>query len=333
MNLEFDAVYYEPKALDYALGIQLKQKYAHLPWLEIESHNKIPAFYAAENREFPQLKRHLVIGTRKTHKYTPNHKLSDWLVPYTSSGCRAMCLYCYLVCTYNKCAYLRLFVNREQMMERLLKADAQAKGAATFEIGSNSDLVLENAITGNLVWTIEQFSKGGLGRLTFPTKFDGVEPLLRLDHRRRVVFRMSVNPEIIIRRVEIGTSPLSRRVDALNAVCEAGYPVGILIAPIILLPDWRHLYGALIDGLADTLSPAVRQSGFIEIIFMTYSYVQNAINTDAFPGGVQLFDRKLMTGRGRGKYCYAAPLRAEAEEFLRRKLSEKLPDMPILYIV
>ena len=34
---------------------------------------------------------------------------------YTSSGCTAACMYCYLVCNYNKCAYLRLFVNREQM--------------------------------------------------------------------------------------------------------------------------------------------------------------------------------------------------------------------------
>jgi spore photoproduct lyase len=99
-------------------------------------------FNEEENRNFPKLKQHLIIGVRKTHKYVPNHKVSDWLVPYTSSGCRAMCLYCYLVCNYNKCSYLRLFVNREQMMEKLLKTDAGAISPQTFEIGSNSDLVL-----------------------------------------------------------------------------------------------------------------------------------------------------------------------------------------------
>ena len=121
MNISFDAVYYEPSVLSYPLGQQLKEKYADLPWQEIESHNHIQQFRNAQNSEFPKLKRNLIIGTRKTHKYTENHKVSDFLVPYTSSGCSAMCLYCYLVCNYNKCSYLRLFVNREQMLDKLIK--------------------------------------------------------------------------------------------------------------------------------------------------------------------------------------------------------------------
>jgi len=328
----FDAVYYEPGVLDYPLGEMLQHKYANLPWREIENHNRIPEMTSADNRDFPKLKNHLIIGIRKTHRYVPNHKVSDWLVPYTSSGCRAMCLYCYLVCNYNKCAYLRLFVNREQMLDRLLKKDAADQAPQTFEIGSNSDLLLENTITDNLVYTIERFGREGRGRLTFPTKFDMVDPLLKLEHREKTIFRMSVNPEEIIKRVELGTSPLSARIRALNDMAEAGYPVGLLIAPVILLPNWKDLYSELIDRLADELSDKVIKNGFIEIILMTYSFVQNAINTDAFPNAVQLFDRKTMTGRGRGKYCYRSDIRAEAESFLKEKLSKRLRTMPILYI-
>lgn len=332
MNMHFDAVYYEPEALDYKLGQMLQHKYSNLPWIQIESHNRIPEMTAADNRDFPKLKNHLIIGIRKTHRYVPNHKVSDWLVPYTSSGCRAMCLYCYLVCSYNKCAYLRLFVNREQMLDNLLKKDAAAFVPQTFEIGSNSDLLLENTITNNLPYTIERFGREGLGNLTFPTKFDMVNPLLNLNHQGKTIFRMSVNPPEIISRIELGTSPLPARIRALNDMAEAGYPVGLLIAPVILLSDWKRLYGELIDCLADELSDKVTQNGFIEIILMTYSFVQNAINTDAFPNAVQLLDRETMTGRGRGKYCYRNDIRAEAESFLREKLSQQLGTMPILYI-
>ncbi|WP_442338927.1 SPL family radical SAM protein [Clostridium minihomine] len=332
MNMSFDAVYYEPNALDYELGQMLREKYKHLPWIEIESHNRIPELSAAENQDFPKLKKHLIIGLRKTHKYVENHKVSDWLVPYTSSGCRAMCLYCYLVCNYNKCAYLRLFVNREQMMDRLLKKDAAAPAPQTFEIGSNSDLILENIITDNLPYTIERFAREGRGHLTFPTKFDMVKPLLNLDHRGKTIFRMSVNPHEIVSCVELGTAPLSARIQALNQMAEAGYPVGLLIAPVILLPDWKELYGELIDQLADELNEKVKKTGFIEIILMTYSFVQNAINTDAFPQAVPLLNRETMTGRGRGKYCYRNDVRAEAESFLREKLSQQLKTMPIWYI-
>lgn len=331
MKLDFDAVYYEPQALDYPLGTELQRRYADLPWLPIQSHNRIPELSAAPNSDFTRLKQHLVVGVRKTHRYVPNHKVSDWLVPYTSSGCRAACLYCYLVCNYNKCAYLRLFVNREQMLARILKADAAAELPQTFEIGSNSDLVLENVITSNLTWTIERFGREGRGRLTFPTKFAMVEPLLGLAHAGKSIFRMSVNPADIVRRVELGTSPLPERIRAINDMAAAGYPVGLLIAPVILVDDWRRQYGELIDQLAAGLSSRVRGSGFVEIILMTYSFVQDAINTDAFPGAAAIFDRSLMVGRGRGKYCYKSELRIQAEQFLQQQVADKL-GMPVLYI-
>ena len=332
MEMNFDEVYYEPQVLNYQLGQLLYQKYQKLPWIEIESHNRIPELSGAGNSQFPRLKHHLIVGVRKTHKYVENHKVSDWLVPYTSSGCRAMCLYCYLVCNYNQCAYLRLFVNREQMMDRLLKKAAAAPLPQTFEIGSNSDLVLENTITGNLPWTIERYAREGRGFITFPTKFDMVQPLLGLDHGGKTIFRMSFNPSEIIRRVEIGTSPLDERIRALNDMAEAGYPVGLLLAPIILLPGWKQMYAELIEQLADKLDQKVKNNGFIEIILMTYSFVQNAINSEAFPNAVQIFDRELMTGRGRGKYCYRAEARLEAETFLRQKLEQCLGNMKVLYI-
>lgn len=332
MKINFDAVYYEPATLDYELGQQLKHKFKALPWIEIDSHNRIPELSKADNKSFPTLKEHLILGIRKTHKYTENHKVSDWLVPYTSSGCRAMCLYCYLVCNYNKCSYLRLFVNREQMLDRLLKFDRTVPSPQTFEIGSNSDLVLENTITNNLTITIQRFAAEGRGNLTFPTKFDMVEPLLNLAHRGKTIFRMSVNPEEIIRQTEFGTSPLSSRIGALNQMADAGYPVGMLIAPVILLPNWKKMYDEFLDYLTEHLSTKVKNGSFIEIILMTYSFVHNAINSEAFPNAIPIFNREIMTGRGRGKYCYKEKERQEAETFFRQSLAKKLPNMKILYI-
>ena len=62
-------------------------------------------------------------------------------------GCIAMCLYCYLVCNFNKCSYLRLFVNREEMLDKIIKTANKSDKELVFEIGSNSDLILENVIT------------------------------------------------------------------------------------------------------------------------------------------------------------------------------------------
>ena len=328
-----DKIFYEPAVLDYELGKYLKDKFATIPWVAIDSHNKIDQLRTNSNREFAKMKRHLILGVRKSLKHTPNNKISDFLVPYTSSGCSAICLYCYLVCNYNKCSYMRLFVNREQMIDKLIKTAKRADDELVFEIGSNSDLVLENTITGNLPWTIENFSKHERGFLTFPTKFDMVEPLLSLNHRERVIFRMSVNPEEIIRKVEFGTSPLTARIRALNQMSEAGYKIGMLIAPIVMVDNWQELYSQLIDQLADELTPTTKEKLSIEIIFMTYSYVHRAINQEAFPKAIELYDQSLMTGRGRGKYCYRDEVRSGGEQFLREQLGQKLGTIPIVYIV
>ena len=328
----FNEVYYEPEILNYQLGKELKEQFKELPWIPIESHNRIPEMQEKSNKEFGRMKRNLIIGIRKTHKYVENHKVSDYLVPYTSSGCSAMCLYCYLVCNYNKCSYLRLFVNREQMMDRLIKVSMNGETGKTFEIGSNSDLVLENTITGNLEWTITQFAQRGRGHITFPTKFHMVEPLLDLDHRGKAIFRMSVNPQSIISRIELGTSSLMKRIDAVNRMCDAGYPCGLLIAPVIIMEGWKEEYRTLLQTLRDHLSPKMKREMFLEVILMTYSFVHRAINGEAFPAAPELYDKELMTGRGRGKYCYRPEVRADAEQYLREEIKKALGDVEILYI-
>lgn len=327
-------IYYEKDALSYTLGKELFNKYSEkkIEFIEIENHNNIEELRTKGNSEFINLKRNLIIGIRKTHKFVPNYKVSNYLVPYTSSGCTAMCLYCYLVCNYNKCSYLRLFVNREEMLEKIKKVANKEEKNLVFEIGSNSDLILENTITNNLVWTIEEFKNNPKGILTFPTKFDTVDPILPLEHNGKVIVRMSVNPKEIIRTIEIGTSPLEKRVEAINKLAEADYKIGILIAPVILVENWKAQYEELLKFLENNLSEKAKRKVLFEIIFMTYSYVHRMINSEAFPTLINLYNPSIMTGRGKGKYCYRADVRQEAEKELLLLMNKYFPNNEIKYI-
>jgi spore photoproduct lyase len=115
----------------------------------IDNHNNIEALRTRQKRGFPRLKRVLVIGTRKNHKYVDNHKVSDFLVPYIPR-LHAMCLYCYLVCHYNKCAYLPCSSTGRRCSPHDRKAESYPE-EKVFEIGSNSDLVLENP--SPIIWS------------------------------------------------------------------------------------------------------------------------------------------------------------------------------------
>lgn len=327
------AIYYEKNIENYQLGKELLEKYKDVPKVIIENHNNIEEMRKKQNSEFADMKRNLIIGVRKTHKFVENHKTSDYLVPYTSSGCTAMCMYCYLVCNYNKCAYLRLFVNREEMLQKIIKTAEKSEKELTFEIGSNSDLILENTITGNLKWTIENFANTQKGYLTFPTKFDMVDDILSLNHNGKVIVRVSVNPEEIINKVEFGTSRLKGRIEAINNLKEAGYKIGILIAPVIMVDNWKELYLELIQRLNEELSEKVKNDVFFEIIFMTYSFIHTKINEEAFPNAINLYNKELMTGRGKGKYMYKNGLREDGEQFFRKNMKKYFPNNEIMYIV
>jgi len=326
-------IYYEKEIVNYPLGKELMYKYNDVPKIEIANHNNIEEMRNKSNKDFPYMKRNLIIGIRKTHKFVPNHKTSDFLVPYTSSGCTAACMYCYLVCNYNKCAYLRLFVNREKMLDKIIRTANNSENKLVFEIGSNSDLILENTITGNLKWTIENFKNVKNGFLTLPTKFDMVDDILPLDHQGKVTIRVSVNPEDIINKVEFGTSRLSARIQAINKLKDAGYNVGILIAPVIFVDNWKEQYLQLIQILNSELSEKVKKEVFFEIIFMTYSYVHTKINEEAFPNAINLYDKEKMTGRGAGKYWYKSELREEGKIFFIDNMHKYFPNNKIEYIV
>lgn len=326
-------IYYEPAIDEYPMGRMIREKYKDIPQIPIESHNNILELRTRPNTDFVEMKKYLIIGVRKTHKYVPNTKISDFLVPFTSSGCSAMCLYCYLVCNYNKCSYLRVFVNHEQMLSNLIKKSQSYDRESVFEIGSNSDLVLENTITNSLVQTIEEFASLGKGAITFPTKFSMVDDLLDIKHMGKVIFRMSINPDEIIKNVEIGTSPLKNRIEALNDMCEAGYKVGILIAPVIMIDNWKAIYSEMLDILYERLSEKAKKNIVFEVIFMTYSYVQNAINEQAFPSALKIYNKELMAGRGKGKYCYKQEYRDDGELFLKQEIEKRFNSTAILYIV
>ncbi len=220
------------------------------------------------------------------------------------------------------------------MLDKIIKTSNKSERELTFEIGSNSDLILENMITGNLIWTIENFvKKAEKGYLTFPTKFDMVDSILNLEHQGKIIVRMSVNPQEIISKIEIGTSPLMNRVEAINKLKKAGYKVGILIAPVVLVENWKEKYEELVKYLSENLSNEVKKNVFFEIIFMTYSYVHNAINTEAFPNAINLYNKDLMMVRGRGRYMYKKEVREDGSIFFADLMKKYFPNNEIKYIV
>ena len=93
------------------------------------------------------------------------------------------------------------------------------------------------------------------------------------------------------------------------------------------------MYSELIKQLAEGLTKKVKKDVFFEIIFMTYSFVHTKINEEAFPNAINLYDKDMMTGRGKGKYMYKNQYRVDGGTFLREQMKKYFPNNEIMYIV
>ena len=71
-----ECIYLEKEVENYKLGKELLRKYENIPKIFIDNHNNIEGMRKKENKEFLNMKRNLIIGTRKTHKFVKNNKIS-----------------------------------------------------------------------------------------------------------------------------------------------------------------------------------------------------------------------------------------------------------------
>ncbi len=92
-----------------------------------------------------------------------------------------------------------------------------------------------------------------------------INSILDINHKSKTVIRMSVNPEEIIKKVEFGTSTLFKRIDAINKLCDAEYPVGLLIAPVVMIENWQQHYKELMQILYENLSEKVKKKCLLKL--------------------------------------------------------------------
>ncbi|MCI8590292.1 MAG: spore photoproduct lyase [Clostridiales bacterium] len=320
-----EKIFYEPAALSFPLGKQLIETYLpqKIPMEAITAHANL-TMLKQDIANYKEKKRSLSLRIRHIHYLKPSRRTGSFHVSHTSSGCPALCLTCPLLQTDCSSAFLQLFVNREEIMGKLLQRAAGLPSESVFDIGQDSDLVIENTITDNLSCTIREFCAQPKGRLCFATRFCQIDPLLPLPHQGRVIPQMNINPDELIWQTEFGTSHLAERIEAVNKLCEADYPTELCIAPILLIDGWQSLYDHFLEQLAAMLSFKARQTVSFSVRFLTYYPTQEQLRFIAFPGAIDILDPSTMTGQQ--FYRYRKELRRQAESFFLDRLTRYFPE-------
>lgn len=333
-------VFIEPAALEYELGQRLRDRFRSegVPVTVTGSHNRVTGIPGKTAQEaFVEAKRTLVVGVRKVKEFQTCKPSAHYQLPLVTS-CPGKCEYCYLLTNLGKRPYLRVYVNIEEILGRAKSyINEHLPRETIFEGAATSDPIPVERYTGALKQAIEFFGRQDHAHFRFVTKFTDVDSLLDAKHNVRTRFRFSLNTEPVIKKFEHGTPSMPERAAAAGKVARAGYPLGFLVAPIMLYDGWQQGYSELFEELDRVLDPRTRRDLTFE--FITHRFTQRAKNniSEIFPNSRLDMDeekRQFKYGQfGYGKYVYPKESMSEVKEHMESLVNRYFPAAKVEYLV
>ena len=286
----------------------------------------------------------VVVASAAKRRLQPIPPSADWRFDL-AEGCPAHCQYCYLAGSLAGPPITRVYANVEEILGGL--GDYLGKGAVTstsasrasegttFECSCYTDPVAIEHLTGGLSRAIRFFGAWDADvQLRFTTKFGAVEPLVGLPHHRRTRVRISVNAPALI-RFEGGTDPLGVRLHALGRLARDGYRVGLTMAPIQPVADWRSEYDDLCAMAARELDGIADLDLTVELITHRFTPKSKGVLQGWYPGSKLEMDESLrsrkLTKFGSVKHVYPAALMKEMRAEITGIVANRLPGARILY--
>jgi len=301
LKLDFKTIYVENNNYSQSEQSRLDSILNRFPDAQVKkvaSHWKIPDLVDMDPVDWIKAKKHiLVLGKLKILASTVNGRSSDFIAPSHSNGCLSACQYCYVARRKGGSNPLTVFLNSEKVAESIVdhcnelgpKPESNQCDPEywIYDIGNNNDVSIDAMISDNPFVLMEAIKSTKHGKLTFATKTVNIDPFLKFNPKSRTRIRYSLMPQAVSKYVDIRTSPIEDRIDAMNELVEAGYEVHANFSPVIMYgdkqwkKDWIELWQLMDSKLTDRAKLQMKS----EVIFLTHSTDLHDINMQWNPKG------------------------------------------------
>jgi spore photoproduct lyase len=287
----------------------------------------------------------VVVASESARKLQPIPPSADWQF-HIAEGCPAHCQYCYLAGSLSGPPVTRVYANLPEILDGLpaflgtghvtSRSDHRRDEGTTFEVSCYTDPLAIEHLTGSLSECIRYFGAWKApAQLRWTTKFNAVDHLLTIPHARRTRVRFSLNAQSVARNYEGGTASVAARLDAMRKMAWAGYPVGLTIAPIMPVENWRGEYRELLQKTAAALAGIPDLDLTAEMITHRFTRKSKLVQLSWYPKTTLGLDEevrtKKMTRFGSPKFVYPKDVAGEMRSWFESALAEELPSARILY--
>lgn len=328
-----DIAYIDPRSLKYS-SAEHTIKYLEKLKVPMINSRKVVIEGNSPGQNYAKSKRTIFVTVNSEKKLKVCKPSADYQFSLSSS-CPGSCEYCYLQTTQGEKPFMKVFVNVEDILNVIQEhITNNLPNVTTFECGSITDPVALEHLTGNLKKCIEFFGTSQNGRLRVITKFNNVDSFLDINHNNHTKFRFSINTPYVINKFEHNTSTYEDRITAAKKIADSGYPIGFIIAPIMLYENWKADYGELIHKLKAELVNYRDQITF-ELIQHRYTATAKELILTRFPNTeLDMNDetRQLKWGPyGKFKYVYPKEKSSELKEYISELINTNFTNALIEY--
>lgn len=336
-----EQVLFTPAALEEPWGQQILQRVQRLELpVTFLQQNRITGLRGETERETYSLaKRTLAVVTAPAGqlKLTPIPPSADWQF-HLAQGCPAHCQYCYLAGSLQGPPVIRAYANLPQILDNL-KHYEQADSDTTYEVSCYTDPLGIEHLTGSLAECIRYFGTRERGYLRWVSKFAPVDDLIALPHNGHTRCRFSINAASVAHFLEGGTASVAERLRAVRKLAlpteqgGGGYPVGLVMAPIMPIENWQEEYSQLFEAAATILDFECDLT--FELISHRFTPGSKKILQQWYPNSKLDLDESTRTTKrnkfGGRKYVYDKDTMAALRAFFQAKIAQYFPHAEILY--
>jgi len=241
-----------------------------------------------------------------------------------ATNCPLDCSYCILQSYFLNQPHLRIHVNLEENLSRVLEIiDRDPKQIVRVGTGEFADSLALDPLAH---WTrilMQPFSQRKNAVLEFKTKTIQIDGLLSSPYRDRIIVSWSLNSPLISATEEKGAATLKQRLEAARRCQEEGFVVSFHFDPLIPHNGWR-------EGYLKTIELMDRYLERKEIIWISMGSLRfmpdlKPIIRKRHPG-TAILNGEFITGLD-GKIRYFKPIRIELYHFMRKNLEKWHSDL------
>ncbi len=334
-------VVFTAEAINEPFGQKIHEQITNLNLpVEILKNNRVTGLRGETERETYKLAKSTlaIVNAPAGHfKLRPIPPSADFQF-HLAEGCPAHCQYCYLAGSLSGPPAIRAFANLPTILQNTTNYERLDK-LTSFEASCYTDPLSLEHLTGSLSETIRFFGTRSSSHLRFVTKFDAVEPLLNINHNGNTRCRISLNAEIISKRLEGGTSTINARINALRKLAlpkeqgGGGYPIGVVLAPIMPVSGWEEEYAKMLGQLQQSLNFNCDLT--FELITHRFTPGSKNVLMEWYPNtslDMSEADRAIKKNKfGGTKFVYQKDMMKSLKEFFEQQIRQRFPEAKILY--